>query len=311
MLELDQNISLYNSKSEFRAGVDGIRKIITPVTIENEFNRSKERFERLKFTYLEQEARDKFLRIVLNEEQHDFGDMEKGNRQVKATLEGLENSVVLKQNEIEGTTAQLLHLYKMQASQLSKLNTLTVEISLMESEFEKEDIGTYNSLLNNMDMSKLHKSDNDNAILNYIDSQQNDRDSQDMTLKETNEQIEVVKGHSNVKESYIKELESKLKELQQTIAKNVTGNQDAVNDHSILGHWLVTMNKLLGNFNTFRLDTTIQDDIILLNFSKYEIKLNKYSLAILDTNANIDSITYNTSNDKVRQLSEIICKLFM
>ena len=138
-IEESSDYLFLHAKQEFE---ESTAKLNGPDVVDDEIARQKSVFSKLKFLYLEQETRDKFLRkiseldaLVLSEE--DLSQVE------RATVHGKENlkQLKLKMNQQIGDLTELTketnHLYSVYTSAVNETNGLIDEISQLESELDE------------------------------------------------------------------------------------------------------------------------------------------------------------------------------
>lgn len=311
MITLDQNISIYTAKDEFLEQAKEFGKPLTPGNIGDEFQQQRQRFERLKFTYLEQETRDKFLRIILNDEPHDLTEMEKGLEELKGRYSELEDQMNVKQSEIDSAVEQVIKMSDRQTARLQELNKLIGEVEDIEMNISGN--SQYNEVLESVDLSKIeeqydsqftpddNKSDDndDNEILAYLNDEHNELVSKELQLNEINQQLGEKQAILVKKQQLISQLEAKFRELSKF-------KEDNSNEFTNLGNWLTKMNNLLSEFTLVKFTSRIEQDQIVLKFDKYEIKLDSSTLAVLDTNINFDEAEYHASSNRFHQLLLLI-----
>lgn len=112
--------------------------IENPLVVNEEINFKKEEFAKLKFQYLEQETREKFLRAILSSpplyvEQKDIDEYEAQNREKKAQLKSLKTSMNTTLQNIQEKNSQNVSLYQDLLAKLNDTDELLKEISDMES----------------------------------------------------------------------------------------------------------------------------------------------------------------------------------
>lgn len=309
-MQLEQDISIYNSKQEFQSDPSGAGAGLTPLLLNSQFDQQRQRFERLKFTYLEQETRDKFLRVLLNDERHDLSKMEAGLGPLKEKLKELENTILLKQTRVDETIDEVLNLHEKQEIKMSELDHLLEQVSSLETEVNQEGKKEFLELFDLVDEEVMNELNEEN-IVRYMEDENTNLVMYEDTSKENSQELEKKKMLLRQKQELAHQLEIELNDLAKMVASNDRESDKSEQENTKIGHWLVKMNKLLGKFTHFRLDSAIKDDLIVLNFGKFEIKLDKYTLQIIESNANIDITSYNLAEDKIHKLLNLISKLIM
>lgn len=311
MTTLDQNISIHTAKDEFLDEAKNFSKPLTPGNITHEFQQQRQRFERLKFTYLEQETRDKFLRIILNDEPHDLKEMENGLEELKNRYLALEDQMNVKQSEIDSAVEQVIKISDSQTERLSELNKLIGEIEEIETGISS--YPQYNEVLESVDLSKYEEQydsqftpddnnmddNDDNEILSYLNHEHNEVVSKELQLNEINQELNQQQALLAKKQQLIGQLESKFAELSKF-------KEDNSNEFTNLGNWLTKMNSLLSEFTAIKFSSRIDQELIVLTFNKYELELDISTLTVVSTNLNFDEDEYNTTDCKFRRLLQLI-----
>lgn len=286
----NQNILIVGSKQEF------LTKLVNPKTINDETNKQKSYFNKLKFQYLEQETRDKFLRILLNNESidnTDLNDIQGENQHIKQRLKDLKTQMNDKQSDINEVTNEILELHNNFENKLSQTNEILTRISEIETQINNETID--HELLNDIDITKFNNFDT------YLQFENNKLNSDRNKLNQINDDIKYSKVTLGDQQKVINELTPTLQDLILT-ARNTSGSSDYNN----LGKWINEIIKILNNFCNITFDVQVSD-FVNLKFGDYFVTLDKQSLNLIDTNCDINKRWFN-SGDKIGKLLELLVK---
>lgn len=299
---IDTDISINNSKQEFsNIGIEN------PKLINEEISHQKQKFSKLKFQYLEQETRDKFLRIILNNSltitKDDIDRIGKENEQVKSKLKGLKNETTSKQDEISTLTGEINELNQEFELENDSYNSAMQQIQQMESEIK--DIGVDNELVENIDFNKFDNLDS------YITKEQQELHHETCKLDELQETIGLTTKLNDNKVSLIHQLNEKL--LQIKLIKPSAPVEN--NSYNNLGKWYNEVNRLLMTLvqqDTLKFNITINEKFII-QINDVELALNRQDLSIEESQKNIDineAIShYNHSNNKPDILGNLLLQI--
>lgn len=299
---IDTDISINNSKQEFsNIGIEN------PKLINEEISHQKQKFSKLKFQYLEQETRDKFLRIILNNSltitKDDIDRIVQENEQVKSKLKGLKNETTSKQEEISTLTGEINELNQEFELENDSYNNAMKQIQQMESEIK--DIGVDNELVENIDFNKFDNLDS------YITKEQQELHHETGKLDELQETIDLTTKLNDNKVSLIHQLNEKL--LQIKLIKPSAPVEN--NSYNNLGKWYNEVNRLLM--------TLVQQDTLKFNIiinEKFIIQINDVELALNRQNLSIEESQktpvineaishYNHSNNKSDILGNLLLQI--
>lgn len=143
---MSQSIALGSQDLEFLTAQRQIEEtqladgthVENPLVVNEEINFKKEEFAKLKFQYLEQETRERFLRAILSSpplyvEQKDIDEYETQNREKKAELKSHKTSLNTTIQNIQEKNSQNVSLYHDLQVKLNDTDEILKEISEMES----------------------------------------------------------------------------------------------------------------------------------------------------------------------------------
>lgn len=152
---LNPQYAILNAQTEFEQSQI---KITNPSLINDEFSHQREIFSKLKFIYLEQETRDKFLRRIselTTIENIESGDVQLVSEQSlvkKSELKALKNELDEQLIQFKNITQENNDLYKEYETRLEKNNLLLDELSRLDDEVEKalQDSKDYYEIFDNL-----------------------------------------------------------------------------------------------------------------------------------------------------------------
>lgn len=299
---IDTDISINNSKQEFsNIGIEN------PKLINEEISHQKQKFSKLKFQYLEQETRDKFLRIILNNSltitKDDIDRIVQENEQVKSKLKGLKNETTSKQEEISTLTGEINELNQEFELENDNYNNAMKQIQQME--WEIKDIGVDNELVENIDFNKFDNLDS------YITKEQQELHHESRKLDELQETIDLTTKLNDNKVSLIHQLNDKL--LQINLIKPSAPVEN--NSYNNLGKWYNEVNRLLMTLvqqDTLKFNIIINEKFII-QINDVELALNRHNLSI-EESQNTPVINeaishYNHSNNKSDILGNLLLQI--
>lgn len=130
---LNNEIAELSSKDEFKKRIKAINDTLEqPSLVGEEINYQKERLSKLKFQYLEQETKEKFLRyivekpdLVVNKE--DVSQLEQNNVTVKAYLKTLKETTNARLTDIDRLTDEISNLKEIYDSEYNEITSLLQE----------------------------------------------------------------------------------------------------------------------------------------------------------------------------------------
>lgn len=281
------NTSITNSTTSISS-----KRLNDPTLIDEEISYFEQYLSKLKFLYLEQETRDKFLRNLLIESEgdksitdQDLQDINKLNTESKTKLKSLKDEINKHIEKINESSSEVIDLNKSYNQKLNETNQYISEISAMESNL--------NSILtdieNNEDhliLFNLQKSIiNDEKIIDFnkiIEISNNQLLNDINTFEDLNNQIILKHKENEFKLKFINELNIKLSSLINN--QNELLTNDSKNDSSqIFAQLIKQLNELLLNFVTDDKDIKIQINKIGAN---YQLLIKNWNV-LLDSNLKI------------------------
>ncbi|KAF3991858.1 hypothetical protein FT663_02010 [Candidozyma haemuli var. vulneris] len=197
-----------------------------PGKIKEELTHLKQFLSKLKFQYLEQETRDKFLRSLLIDEKsiskEDVDKIVGENQQLKQSLKSLKREIEASTEQAENMAEEVVDLNKQlekrktEANEsLAEVNELQKELDSLMSEGENEN---YKTLFN---FKKLIDSD-DIGLSEAISIANSAVENDEATLKEIVAKLETAQAEASDKRAQLERLEQQTKELESQV-----GEEDA------------------------------------------------------------------------------------
>lgn len=219
--------------------------IKNPLVVNEEINFKKEEFAKLKFQYLEQETREKFLRAILSSpplyvEQTDIDEYEARNKEQKAELKQLKVSMNATLQNIHEKNSENVSLYHDLQSRITETDGVLKEIAELETSLHKLFPGDA-QLVDAM----LDQDGGDDAIYNLGGS------AQHRLMEVENEQrsaeAELIKAHKKQHDRLqdIDRLTGQLENIKQeidTASRTTSSKQDP---QQFRAQWLKQMTEIL------------------------------------------------------------------
>lgn len=301
-------LSISNAQEEF------LKELENPTSVKDEIKYQQDNFSKLKFQYLEQETRDKFLRNLLNNDinglinndelvkrQHENGEIKTRLKHLKKTMNG-------KQADINTISERILQQYHQYHEQLQKNDSLLSDITDLEKKIADID----KELDFNIDLEVEDPQTNPDEItevsdyVNYYHEQVKHTQQIDGQISNElyNKSLTVTE-----KRLLIETLTARLLELKQNIAnKAVSG--DTEGEYNDLGKWILEINNLLSKFVNTSIDYQLNSHQFQMTINgSYKLVFDINNFMLVDNNFGLDQGTFNLSNDKFRSLLEIIINI--
>lgn len=302
LLALNNDISLYGSKSAFESStlsineaianstafphnqatssspIDDIlsKKITNPLQINDEIEYYKQYLSKLKFLYLEQETRDKFLRRILIDKQLDITNEEiaaitEENKVLKADLKQLKQEIDTFVGRIDGITDETIESNETYNQKLTEVNTLTTDIDQMNTQLN----AIINEIENNEDnllLFNLQKSVGNFQVLNFdkiLEISNNQLSSNISQYQALTKQIDDSFVKHNEKITIISELNAGL----QSLIDSGSSVPETNNATQLWAHLINQLNQVL--------ETFFSESITLVRLGdNYQLQLENYKVVL-------------------------------
>lgn len=293
LTEINPNISINNSKEEFlKSGLNN------PKTITEDISKQTNQFESLKFQYLEQEARDKFLRVLLNNDPITIKHEELNKTQIE-TQQTIQQETMLtlemneKQSQVDEMTKELLDLNDKFNEKYQRNMELLKKMEHLEKEIDFMDVDKY--LLDEVEL------DNFTSLEDYIRTQNEKVYDGKALLRQLDDDIKYKNQKFAEQSDIISELNQVLNDLL------LSNNHSIKSENNNIGKWINEINKILSKFTTVKFDIVINEVIEIIVGSSY-FKLEKLNLSLIESNCSIDPIKFDTE-DRIDSILKIIVEL--
>lgn len=288
---INNNVSILSSQKDFEEHMGKINDSIeNPTTINEEINYQKESFSKLKFQYLEQETKEKFLRSLfdnppLSVDQGDINNLQEENTHSKQFLKGLKESMDIKMKDIHELSREVIQLNEEFEYKNNETNKILDEFQRIETKLNlvidnqqddtKEIIKSLIEIsrdMNDKDLTKIMTNSDDKLVEIENRKAQSNKDFHLKTQLNENQQQHIQKLHEKLY-------------LLRTNLQNVDRDEKP-SDNQFFAQWVKEMNEIMINLNglsqiQFQFDN--RDDLKLV-VNDYNIILNK-KFHILNDNA--------------------------
>lgn len=304
-------LSIDTAESEF------LKELENPRSIHDEIKYQKDNFSKLKFQYLEQETRDKFLRNLLNNDINGLTNNEElvkrqqENSEIKAQLKQLKKAMANKQQDINTITETVLQHYHEYQSQLHQNNQLLTDIDDIEAKINDIDKQMdFDFDVIDFEGDKVTAPDEITEVSDYVSYFHQQLDHTHQVESQVAGELHQKTQTLDEKQKLVNILTEKLQELKDRIAKNQSGSDPVEGEYNNLGKWMLEINKVLSNF----IDTTIDYQ---LTSQEFQLTINKQHKLVFDlknfllvaNNFNLNQVNFNLNSDKFKALLEIIVNI--
>lgn len=252
--ELDNDISIHNSQQDFLSHISKINESIKiPTLINDEISYQKESFSKLKFQYLEQETKEKYLRSLfdsppLSVDQEDINNMKNENINSKQKLKALKVTMEKKMNDIQELSRETVQLNEEYQDKYSETNKTLAQLDNMEEKI--------NSIIDNQReetkqiikcLIDLSSNTNDKDLTKIMENVNNKTLQVDSGLQVANE-LHLKKQLSDNQQQSLQKLQEKLVTLKSSLL-SIKSNEEP-NENQIFAQWVKEMNEFLINLNS-------------------------------------------------------------
>lgn len=307
--ELDNDVSILSAQKDFQSHMNKINETVeNPILINDEINFQKENFSKLKFQYLEQETKEKFLRSLFDNppisiQQVDINKLQEENIHSKQALRELKESMNSKMNDIHEISRETVELNEEYQHKYNETSKMLDEVERMEEKINsiidnqqdeaKEIIKSLIDLSSGMkekDLTNLMARANNNSLQDYI------------TAPQSSNELHLKKQLNENQQQHLQKLQEKLTALKFKLL-NVEDNKEP-NDNQFYAQWVKEMNEILISLNDLSyikfefvnntdLKLTVNNHRVLLN-KNFDIlntnELNQFQHLINNINSNKDKM---------------------
>lgn len=298
--EVSQDISL-NSASAlyYSTSQNAISDFPDPTSVKEELAHLKEFSSKLKFQYLEQETRDKFLRLMLmaNDQaisQKDVEELVAQNAKEKAALKKLKSEMysLIKTSEVQAE--EVISLNRSFEARNSDISNTLLDIDTLQEELET---------LLNVPENENHKTlfnlkkiiDTEDIGLNEaISIATNALDQDVFTLSKLEHSVEKAQAELDDKTRMLNTLEASLKRLD-TMLKEIESKPKVEQEpRQVFAQWLRDMNASLEKF--IPVPFQFSESAQTLKLASYEFTFDKEFNIITCSDKDIDQFTIQQVN---------------
>jgi predicted nucleic acid-binding Zn-ribbon protein len=263
-IENSSDYLFLHAKQEFE---ESTSKLNGPDVIDDEIARQKSVFSKLKFLYLEQETRDKFLRkiseldaLVLNEE--DISQVEQATVHGKENLKQLKHKMNQQIVDLTTLTKETNQLYSVYTSAVNETNGLINEISQLESELHEIMNESQYKLILEMESVPAN-------IGEYVQLNEQELDRAKQRLDAIELQIQHGERENDSKQREIDDLRVSLEILQRRLMEVP---QKVDDESQLYARWCDDTNEILKSFTNL---TNLEIKPIEKGFYKYIVTWNR------------------------------------
>lgn len=305
--EISQNNSEFSISIAQQEFENSNIRLVNPLRINDEVVYQKDIFSKLKFIYLEQETRDKFLRkiselTVDSIDKNDIKNIEQESMERKATFKKLKGELYGEVDRVEQLTNEVVSLYQELETKLQLTDKVIDEISGLEKEIdaiigEEAASDDHNQLMKCMLETESREKNNFDELLA--------KNEQELSVQYTylNKLVEESNEKRKLDQSQrqlIENLETKISELNLVLAgffKSVDTDQG--DEIQIFGKWCKEMNEIILKF------TDLQDIQLKLDHK------NDFQLSVISHGPTV-SLVFNKNFEvlKVDGASQELVTLF-
>lgn len=252
--EIDHDISILSSQKDFQSHMNKINETVeNPILINDEINFQKENFSKLKFQYLEQETKEKFLRSLFDNppisiQQEDINKLQEENVHSKQALKALKESMNNKMNDIHEISRVTVELNEEYQNKYNETNKMLDEVIRMEEKINsiidnqqdetKEIIKSLIDLSSGMkekDLTKIMISASNKSLQDYT------------TAPQSGNELHLKNQLNENQQQHLQKLQEKLTALKFNLL-NVEDNKEP-NDNQFYAQWVKEMNEILISLN--------------------------------------------------------------
>lgn len=225
--QLDSSISIDGAKAQYESSLSA-KALPNPLLIDEETAYFKQTFSKLKFEYLEQETRDRFLRYILLKELYDvpaqdFEAISASNDTLKTSLKALKediNSAVAVNEELLEEVLQLNAVHERKSTEV---------FGFIE---EADQIGAQlESLINGskddqvlLNLQKAVRDSNVGDLDQFMKQSESVLEKEAANLMAISEEVASKEQEADLKKQRIERLEEQLAQLQQELTKSQNKN---------------------------------------------------------------------------------------
>ncbi|KAM9920936.1 hypothetical protein OXX59_006842 [Metschnikowia pulcherrima] len=316
----NEEISLFQAEEIFKNAINASSLGISdPTTINGEIASLKEFCSKLKFQYLEQESRDKFLRLLfLNSidsvNRKDLDALFITTTESKKELKSLKQELERLSDSSEATANQVIQLNKRMEARRPEVDAAIEDLKNSQAEFDKlvnaPENESYKMLLDLNKMIDSYDVRPDEAIRIAAEDLSRDQVSLDR-LSEQKRKLEAEEDQTN---SHIEQLSTKLRQLKSNLQSSSVVTHDNSDPEQLHAQWLRELNGLLQKFTPEGVVIKQVEGTYLIQSRGTEITLDK-DLKVLSvpgrfaSTQELNMINKSTGEQRFFKLSRLLARV--
>ncbi|CCE79706.1 Piso0_001790 [Millerozyma farinosa CBS 7064] len=263
-------ISISSSKHDFISSIDNISEgARNPSCVGDEINSRKELFSKLKFQYLEQVTKEKFLRAILETppvyiEKGDIDAIQEKNTSAKAALKEVKTNVQKKMADIDEVTREVVSLneeyetkYKATDDTLQSFSELQDRLDALVQNQKPASKQTAETMMG------LPEELSDRDLRNIVPSFQRLLESKENLLSQLSNDFNMKSQLQTNQQLHIDKLRSKLESLRTSL--KTVDKSEVPNSQQNFAQWIKEMNEILLKLNGWEhIDVKIENNEITI-----------------------------------------------
>ncbi|GEQ72164.1 hypothetical protein JCM33374_g5850 [Metschnikowia sp. JCM 33374] len=322
MDEINDDLSYAEAEKIFKttiaaSGLD----LSDPGSIKAEIASSKECFSKLKFQYLEQESRDKFLSLLFFKDvnsisQRNIDALANKNAASKADLKRAKNELQVLLETSEATAEDVISMNRKLEERKPQANASLMELEKLQEELKSllyaPENESYKMLL---DLNKMIDS-HDVGPSDAIRIAQDDLHQEKSTLEELAQKEVVLLAEESSGEMLVTELQTKLSHLQKGLEHSAGVPSDQPDPEQVRAQWLRELNALLQKFAIDQVKIRHIEGNYTLFYRDAKIVFNEAMEIVVVTNqllsaAEVRQVNQVSRSHKTRRLSKLISRIIL
>lgn len=306
ILELRGAISISSSKHDFISSIDNISEgARNPGCVGDEINSRKELFSKLKFQYLEQVTKEKFLRAILETppvyiEKGDIDAIQEKNASAKTALKEVKSNVQKKMAEIDEVTREVVLLNEEYEAKYKATDDTLQSLSELQDRLE--------TLVRNQKPSSKKAAEtimglpeelSDRDLRNVVPSFQRLLELKENMLYQLSNDFNMKNQLQTNQQLHIDKLRAKLESLKTSL--KTVDKSEAPNSQQNFAQWIKEMNEILLKLNGWEhIDVKIKNNEITIASKDTAIVLSE-DLRVLNPE---DLVQYRDIVHKINSSSD-------
>lgn len=320
--ELNNETLLASAESIFKSTIESSSSNLTdPRQIKEEIAFLKEFCSKLKFQYLEQETRDKFLRLLLTEDGHDVSadnldQIVKENVALKNALKQLKTEMESVLEKSDAMAEEVVSLHRSYNSRRAEVDEALAGVDSLQKELD--------ALLQDPDNENHVALFNVKRLIDTEDIGLNEAISiaetavtlESQVLSELERAVERTKDEHSTKNKFITNLKESLARLQALVDQEALRPKKDIDPEQAYAQWLRELNSMIEKFVPVQVEVESKNDFNVLKVGLTHLKLDRH-LNILEcshskvTTTTITEINCSDNNAKFWKLSRLLSQIIL